>query len=61
MLGLLRLMAYNLALLIRRRYLLNEHRAEKRRGQKCCEVLFLLICLAGRDLFPHRQTTAGIG
>jgi len=62
MLGLLRLMAYNLVSLLRCRYLRTREqaRAEKRRWQECCDMLFLLICQAGRDLFPHRQATAGM-
>jgi Transposase DDE domain len=61
-LGLLRLMAYNLVSLLRCRYLRTREqtRAEKRRWQECCDLLFLLISQVGRDLFPHRQATAGI-
>lgn len=61
-LGLLRLMAYNLVSRMRCRYLhqRDQSRAAKRRWQECCEMLFLLICHAARDLFPHRQATAGI-
>ena len=61
-LGLLRLMAYNGVSRLRCRYLrTREHtRAEKRRWQEWCDALFLLICHVGRDLFPHRQATAGI-
>jgi len=58
----LRLMAYNLVALLRCRYLRTREqtRAEKRRWQEWCDMLFLLICQAGRDLFPHRQATAGM-
>lgn len=61
-LGLLRLMAYNLVSWLRCRYLRQraQTRAERRRWQECCEVLFLLICQAGRDLFPQRHATAGL-
>src|SRR5262249_8696201 len=62
-LGLLRLMAYNLVSWLRCRYLRTREqtRAEKRRWQERCDVLFLLMCKAGRHLAPHRQTTAGMG
>lgn len=61
-LGLLRLMAYNLVSLLRCRYLRRrEHtRAEKRGWQEWCDVLLLLICHVDGHLFPHRQATAGI-
>ena len=61
-LGVLRVMAYNLVSWLRCRYLRTREptRAEKRRWQACCDGLFLLICQAGRDLFPHRQATAGM-
>jgi hypothetical protein len=61
-LGLLRLMAYNLVSLWRYRYLRRREqtRAEKRRWQALCDALFLLRCPAGRDLFPHRHATAGL-
>jgi hypothetical protein len=60
-LGLLRLMAYNLVSLLRCRYLRQraQTRAEKRSGQEWCEMLFLLGCQAGRTLFPPRQATVG--
>jgi len=62
MLGLLRLMAYNVVSLLRCRYLRirEQTRREKRRWQECCDVLFLLICHVGRHLFPHRPATVGI-
>ena len=61
-LGLLRLMAYNVVSLLRCRYLRQREqtRAEKRRWQEWCDLLFLLICQAGRNLFPQRQATASI-
>jgi len=61
-LGLLRLMAYNLVSWLRCRYLRarEQTRAEKRRWQEWCDVLFLLICQTGPDLFPSRQATAGM-
>jgi predicted transposase YbfD/YdcC len=61
-LGLWRLMAYNLVSLWRCRYLRTREqtRAEKRRWQECCDLLFLLLSQVGRDLFPHRQATAGL-
>jgi hypothetical protein len=53
-LGLLRLMAYNLVSLLRCRYLRTRERirAEKRRWQECCELLFLLICKTGSGPLP---------
>lgn len=53
-LGLLRLMAYNVVSLLRCRYWrTQEHtRTEKRRWQAWCDALFLLICQVGRALFP---------
>ena len=62
-LGLLRLMAYNLVSRLRCRYLRHtrpDQSREETMARMCVMVLFLLICQAGRDLFPHRQTTAGI-
>jgi Transposase DDE domain len=61
-LGLLRLMAYNVVSLLRSRYLrTRDHtRAEKRRWQELCDGLFLLICQVGSHLFPHRQATVGV-
>jgi hypothetical protein len=61
-LGLLRLMAYNLVSLLRYRYLRRraQTRAVNRRWQELCDALFLLLCPAGRDLFPHRHATAGL-
>ncbi|MGH8057692.1 MAG: hypothetical protein ACREOH_10735, partial [Candidatus Entotheonellia bacterium] len=61
-LGLLRLMAYNVVSQLRCRYLQirEQTRAEKRRWQAWCDVLCLLIGQAGSTLFPHRQATAGI-
>jgi len=61
-LGLLRLMAYNVVSRLRCRYLCmrEQRRAEKRRWQECCDALFLLICQAGRTLFPHRPAIAGL-
>jgi hypothetical protein len=62
MLGLLRLMAYNWVSLLRCRYLRTRKRisAERRRWKELCDVLLLLICQVGSDLFPHRPATAGI-
>jgi hypothetical protein len=61
-LGLLRLMAYNVVSWLRCRDLprREQTRAEKRRWQAWCDTLFLLIGSVGRDLFPHRQATAGV-
>lgn len=61
-LGLLRLMAYNLVSLLRCRYLRTREQtsAEKRRWQEWCDLLFLLISQVGRDLLPPRRATAGI-
>lgn len=61
-LGLLRLMAYNVVSLLRYRYLrTRDHtRAEKRRWQELCDGLFLLICQVGSNLFPHRQAIVGV-
>ena len=55
-------MAYNLVSLLLCRYLRTREqtRAEKKRWQECCDPLLLLISQVGRDLFPHRQATAGI-
>jgi len=61
-LGLLRVMAFNLVSLLRCRYLRTraQTHAAQRRWQECCDVLFLLICQAGSTLFPHRPAIAGI-
>ena len=61
-LGLLRLMAYNLVSSLRCRYLRTrgQRGAEKRRWRECCDMLFLLISYAARELFPHRPATAGL-
>jgi hypothetical protein len=61
-LGLLRLMAYNMVSRLRCRYLRTRERmsVERRRWKELCDVLFVLICQGGSDLFPHRQTTAGM-
>jgi hypothetical protein len=60
-LGLLRLMAYNVVSLLRYRYGCHREqtRAERRSWQECCDMLFLLMCQAGRNLFPQRQVTVG--
>ena len=61
-LGLWRLMAYHVVSRLRCRDLCRreQHRAEKRRWQACCDALLLLICQAGRTLFPHRPAIAGL-
>lgn len=61
-LGLLRLMAYNLVSLLRCRYLRqrDETRAERRRWEEFSDVLLLLISQVDRALFPYLQATAGI-
>jgi hypothetical protein len=60
--GLWRLMAYNVGSRLRGRDLCmrEQRRAEQRRWQACCEALLLLICQAGRTLFPHRPAIAGL-
>jgi hypothetical protein len=60
-LGLLRLMAYNLVSRLRCRYLRQreERRAEKRRWQEMCDLLFLLIVGEVNEIFPKKQATAG--
>jgi hypothetical protein len=61
MLGLLRLMAYNMVSRLRCRYLRTRERMRaERRWKELCDVLWLLICQGGSDLFPHRPATAGI-
>lgn len=61
-LGLLRLMAYNLVSLLRCRYLRrrDETRAERRRWEEFADVLLLLISQVDRALFPSPQATARI-
>lgn len=60
-LGLLRLMAYNLVSLLRCRYLRTREdaRAAKRRWQECCDVLFLLIGGEIGALFPRKPVPPG--
>jgi hypothetical protein len=60
-LGLLRLMAYNLVSLLRCRYLRTreETREAKRRWKEFCDVLFLLIAGESRALFPLKPGTSG--
>lgn len=61
-LGLLRLMAYNLVSMLRCRYLRkrDETRAERRRWEEFSDVLLLLISQVGSAIFPHPQVNAGI-
>ena len=60
-LGLLRLMAYNLVSLLRCRYLRTREdaRAAKRRWQEFCDVLFLLIGGELGALFPRKPVPPG--
>lgn len=60
-LGLLRLMAYNLVALLRCRCLRHreERKAEKRRWQELCDLLFLLIVGEVNEIFPKKQATMG--
>ena len=60
-LGLLRLMAYNLVSLLRCRYLRTREAAKetKRRWNELCDVLFLLIAGESRNIFPLKQVTPG--
>ena len=59
--GWVRLMAYNLVSRLRCRDWRTREQtsAEKRRWPEGCDRLFLLISPVDRDLFPHRQATAG--
>lgn len=60
-LGLLRLMAYNLVALLRCRYLGqgDERRAEKRRWREWCDLLWLLITREGQKEFPLKPVSTG--
>jgi hypothetical protein len=60
-LGLLRLMAYNLVSWLRCRSLRqrDETRAERRRWEEFSDLLWLLISHVGSALFPPRPATAG--
>ena len=60
-LGLLRLMAYNLVSRLRCRYLQTREdaREAKRRWNEVCDVLFLLIAGENSERFPLQQVTPG--